>query len=906
MATVLESLGNFLRVRAETHNAPELLARWTPAMETQVNVSAGHGEPVAGKRSTYSDGLDTWWNIRVPRKADSEPEFRDYELNWLLGEHAEGIGCTGWDWQTRCSRWLGFDFDSITGHAAGVGVTDQELERVREAASALPWVEVRRSTGGKGLHLYVLLDAIPTKNHTEHAALGRAVLGWMSSETGFDFASQIDACGGNMWIYHRKMTPGNQGLKLLKHADQVLTIDDLPPNWRDHIDVVTRRRKKLRVQGISNEAQDPFDALTSSRQTVELDEKHKRIIDELGRSGFSAVWVHEHHLLQAHTCAFAKIADNKELGIIGVFQTNSAGRDPGTPNCFAFPLENGGWKVYRFSQGINEAETWTQDKEGWTTCHFNRYPDWDIAAVAYGGAKLKKGGYSFDTAADALKAAAAAGEKIELPEKMLTREAQLQKSKDGYLVVEVKQVDNEAKPGPRWAAEKGWWSRVTNVKTEQRKDEADYAEYDNIVRQLVTPNGNDAGWKMRTVEGFWQNFQTDKVKMFLQSLGNTEAEAKNILGVSIRKPWQLVNLPFQAEYPGSRQWNVDAAQYAFEPAKLDDDEPSYHPHWDKILNHCGRDLDDALRQSEWAQQFGIKTGADYLLYWTACLLRDPFSPLPYLFFWGSQNCGKSIFHQALRRLMTKGCASADRALTNSNDFNGELANIILAYIEEKDISTAPGAYNKIKDWVTSEILWIRKMRTDAYPQANTLHFVQCANKPEFCPMFPGDSRITMIHVDDLELGAEIPKDVLIKQLEIEAPHFMRTLMQLELPKAAGRLRLPVVRTDSKEQAESDSQTVLERFIQEHCFYAPGEYVELKEFRKRFEATLSSEELHFWTQTRVSQYLPRNFARGKHNNNITVIGNISFIPPDPNVPPKQSFVSRGGRVMVPRIDVPEVR
>jgi hypothetical protein len=64
------------------------------------------------------------------------------------------------------SRWVGFDFDSITGHAAGVGVSDDELKVICDKAKSLPYVEVRKSTGGNGLHLYVLFDdeGIPCEN----------------------------------------------------------------------------------------------------------------------------------------------------------------------------------------------------------------------------------------------------------------------------------------------------------------------------------------------------------------------------------------------------------------------------------------------------------------------------------------------------------------------------------------------------------------------------------------------------------------------------------------------------------------------------------------------------------------------------------------------------------------------
>jgi phage/plasmid-associated DNA primase len=189
---------------------------------------------------------------------------------------------------------------------------------------------------------------------------------------------------------------------------------------------------------------------------------------------------------------------------------------------------------------------------------------------------------------------------------------------------------------------------------------------------------------------------------------------------------------------------------------LGDDETPHHPHWDKILRHCGQDLDAAIRSSEWATRANIKSGADYLLYWIACMLQDVFEPLPYLFFYGDQNSGKSIFHEAVSLLMTKGVAAADRALTNANDFNGELANAVLCYVEEKDISVAgAAAYNKIKDWVTSKMISIRKMRTDSYSQRNTTHWVQCANNREACPIFPGDTRITMVFVPDL---ARRPRD----------------------------------------------------------------------------------------------------------------------------------------------------
>ena len=267
------------------------------------------GEPI-------TDGEFTWWNIRVPKNANGEPEFKDYEMRWPLELHIEGLGWTGWDWCARKSRAWGFDFDAITAHAKGIGVSDEELERIKKAAMSLPYIEVRKSTSGSGIHLYVYADeaGIPTENHTVHSALARCILGMASSETGFDFASQIDACGGNMWAWHRKMTKENEGLKLLKAATKVLGEADLPTNWRDHIEVVTRRRSKIRVHTeFKDENLDPFEELTSARKMVPLDATHKEIIDELALPKFSTIWVPDHHLCQTHTCALAKLMEVRQI-----------------------------------------------------------------------------------------------------------------------------------------------------------------------------------------------------------------------------------------------------------------------------------------------------------------------------------------------------------------------------------------------------------------------------------------------------------------------------------------------------------------------------------------------------------------------------------------------------------------
>ena len=155
---------------------------------------------------------------------------------------------------------MGFDFDAITGHAAGI--SDEELNRVREAAQATPYArDIGRSTGGAGLHLYVHLDCIPTANHTEHAAVARAVMAKMSRDAGFDFKGNVDCVGGILWIWSRRATAENGGLTCIKAATQVLTESDIG-EWRDS-----------RVK-----PSQPVRPAVPVRSAIEEDEDHKRII----------------------------------------------------------------------------------------------------------------------------------------------------------------------------------------------------------------------------------------------------------------------------------------------------------------------------------------------------------------------------------------------------------------------------------------------------------------------------------------------------------------------------------------------------------------------------------------------------------------------------------------------------
>ena len=902
MARVTEAVKRLFDTQSRRNelNNPELLARYTPSMELQLNVAADGSDQVEGKHNCWTDGDEEWWHIRVPKKAmTEEPFWHDYDLEWSIAKHAEAIGMTGWDWASKRSKWVAFDFDSITGHAAGVGVTKDQLQDVQEAACAIPWVEVRLSTRGRGLHLYVYFceaqepgdPGIPTKTHTHHQALARTVLGMMSQHAGFDFSSAIDACGGNMWVWHRDATKANHGYAQVKAASKIVYEPDLPENWQDNIEVITRKRSKQRVRGVEDADQDDFDVLANSRSEVKLTPEHEEVISDLANAGYSAIWHQDYRLLQTHTHGLKVIMDRHPGKYHGYFDTLSEGSDPGGPNCFGFALPGRGWKFYRFSKGIREHESWEKQDNGWISTFFDRKPTFDVACRVCKGVELSEGGYAFNEIEQAVRALSILGVEFEINmERYGNRKAELKVSKrEGRIVIRMKKLGDEDITG--WNEKRGdWWEKVVRGVETSGQDEVDYERWDKVCRCTNTPNGEQAGWYIFDSNNNWIHHPLIHIQKVLGKNGLKSKEVDDYLGHAIQNSWSLVNLPFQPEYPGQRQWNFRAPQWKYQPAQIDFEKQPTHPHWDLVLDHIGGDLNQSLHNHEWSVKHGVQTGRHYLQLWIACLLRHPFEKLPYLFLFSrDENTGKSTLHQAIARLITGGGVEfADRALKGDNEFNGELSNCVLAVVEEvsphgKDASRAKA---RMKDWTTNDYIAIRQMRTDVYRQRNTLHFIQCSNNREDCLVSFGDTRTTMIHVPSLAASdkAEIPHQVLMQRLDAEGEHFMRTLCDLEIPPPEGRLRIPFINTDSKRRFEEMQRTDLEVFLHDRCLYKPGAAVLWKDFYNTFLRGLSEEERGFWSKRRVSQGLPDHYPTGGFDpKNTTYVGNIVIDPKEEPTP-----------------------
>lgn len=562
-----------------------------------------------------------------------------------------------------------------------------------------------------------------------------------------------------------------------------------------------------------------------------------------------------------------------------------------TGNCF--PNRHGVWSVRRFSMGVKESDTWEQDGKGWTRCFLNRDPDLGSVSRIYNGVEHERGGYvftDFETASKAL-----ADLKVDfgtLPPWIMNRKTTIKPLRaEGKIVVHIEAVDGVDQPGGpmrRWLLEKKLWKRIFNVSL-PKANEADAAEnYDDLVRHISSESGNDMGWIIRR-DNQWADEPLIHIKTLLRSYGHDEDALNTILGKSILGPWRVVNKPFQSEYPGDREWNRNAPQFTVPPI-ADTDNLSY-PTWLKVLDHCGKNLDEPIKEHEWCRANGISTGADYLKLWLACLIKRPDQPSPYLAFWGGQDCGKSTFHEMLPLIITNGIISGDAALSNNSGFNGELANALVCYVEETDLKKNKVAYNRIKDWVTSPRMLLHIKRETPIQVPNYTHWIQTSNDQSACPIFPGDTRITLIRVNALPRDQLIGKRQLMEQLRKEAPDFLASLLMLEIPEIKDRLIMPVIETQDKIEAEQRNMNLLETFIDQKCFRIPGQMVKADEFIERFHlwlAETSPSDINYWSKNQVGRQLSSEFPRGRMGAKDMAIhyGNMSF---DPEAAPGQKLI-----------------
>jgi hypothetical protein len=90
----------------------------------------------------------------------------------------------------------------------------------------------------------------------------------------------------------------------------------------------------------------------------------------------------------------------------------------------------------------------------------------------------------------------------------------------------------------------------------------------------------------------------------------------------------------------------------------------------------------------------------------------------------------------------------------------------------------------------------------------------------------------------------------------------------------------VLRTAEKYSVQESNVTVIDQFLSERCYDAPGYSVSFSKLYEEFIKSLDSAVAVTWNKQRFSRELPPRYPKAKLRNdgNATHIGNISLEPP----------------------------
>jgi hypothetical protein len=690
-------------------------------------------------------------------------------------------GSRGWLWAQKKMLYIGIDIDLRgDGHAKGVGISEADMAEAQRVLSTVPYVELRRSTSGQGLHARAWLDlnTSPTVETSKQIGpLGKQLWEKICQDTGSELLARKntpDKLGCNLWFASRNA--GENGFELLSAQKHLLDWATVVPADLDPTEIVQ-------------------DWESDGFTRVPLDADHKLHIATIR----GAVWDSSLHMLRAHTVEWAAL--HKHLNLRGVFATNSPGRNTSHPNSFAFPLRDGAWIVYAWAG--SEAPTWSH-KDAKPFTYFNKVLTLDEASRMY-GASMRASTYSFPEA-KSIADMALHFPGTTLP--TLTPEAPARIKVNGTRLT----------LGTKPVASKPWEYTPLRI-VGLGKDANPVDELGPLVRCLHNEDDDPLGWAVYIADAQrWVGKNVGSIDACLQALG-APPKSKGPLEM---KPWTLVSRPFEPEYPdGLRLWNCKSAQLKHAPIEHDDPD-GRHPLWNMLLNHFAGSLDKPLKE---LGNTLLPDGRTYIMAWFAYIIRNPRQRLPYLFAHGSQDCGKSTVPEAFERtILDGGVCSGERAV--KSEFNAQLDGSVLVVCD--DVRFSDKDAQALKDLVTAPKLKIRRMRCDEFQVTNYTHWVHLGNNLDDCPQFPGDRRIVDFAVP--ALASRLNKEQLMQNLDKEGPYFTYTLLNMQLSNE-GRLGLPLVETESKQLIMEANVSDSLRFLREETIPSKDSEIRLTDLIK---------------------------------------------------------------------------
>jgi hypothetical protein len=783
---IREAIDRFLRSRVS--DSPVLIPRWSTALETQLMTT--RGTACGDRAGEWIEDGEVWANTRWPHKAGTDPHFHDWTLTFDPAKRITRIGTTWWNWETRKSVAVGIDIDVAEGHAEStVTVTQEQLSNLVDKLATLPYVTMVRSTSGRGIHVYVFFDENdqPVANtHHEHADNARRVLVKIETDLGISLSNHVDCVGSMFWLWANQLSADSFSLVVDggRLAGSAIAGIEVPEKARNFVAAVD---------------------WDSSKVT----ESHRSILQDIASQGYYFLWKEDVGLCHTHTKAIEAVFRERAAAgtpLHGKFETSSRGSDPMTPNCFITPSGSGAFRVTRFGNGCQES-TWSYDNGSNYT--FINEPTCPLTAVREVSTGIKKGRYQLDR--EGIEALAEMlGESFpSLPDR-----AEAVVNRDNTISLFT------AEHSEGWTASgKSFEMKLKEKHKPDLSKEQLLRKADTIFRFVLSPEGKPIGWYLKTQSGWVEFHSWAEISTTVQQhFGDLWSLVKAMV---MDNPWKLDFKPFAGEYPGDRKWNKDAPQFAVEPNVSGGD----HPTIDKVFGHIGASLDKSVQEHPWCRKNGITSGKLYLQAWLASVIQYPDQILPYLFLVGPQASGKSVFHELMAMLFTCGVQDGGSALTSSAGHNHELANSVVVYLEEKDLSQErTQTYARIKEWVTSRTITVHRKYHTPYTQPNMLHFVQMGNHCSNLPLEDGDTRVVVIDVPAIK--EPVAKMIFEQQLKREIGSFLRTLLNTKIGEPCDRMRIPTITSPSKEDMLAAAMSGPIRACHQSLEQCPGAFVKL--------------------------------------------------------------------------------
>jgi hypothetical protein len=883
MSSIREGMTQFLNARVA--ESPYLIPKWSQDLESQVLVHEGSN---AIGETTWTDGSEVWFQHRWPYKAGTAPFYKDKPLTFSPGTHLRRFGSTWWNYKAKRSVAVALDIDLEDEHAKSTTtVTPAQLSELIGKLGKLDYLTLVRSSGGGGVHIYCFFDENDqpeAANHNEHTQVAKALIAKISDDIGYDLNQHMDAKGVVFWLWSCDSPADHAGYELIKEQTQSLGSKDLE-GYRSAGLASPNASKKMRGFTDSGEEVESTE-VGGGYKEYDLEPWHTQFLKDLEDEGYGFHWEAAYKMAHTHTCAILAVLEKyKAAGkpAKGLFTTVSKGNDKTKPNCYITPRPGGVFQCKRFGTATAETALWqTRDDDTW--CFINTETPVLIVlkkfATSYDGTKMVFEPSRLEEAMQVFGHTLGPSH-LNIPEAI-----RVHLKKDGTFYAAFKGTGNFE----GWKAGKEQFTRTLPLTHKKATfDKSLLEEADDFVRHIVTPNHDPYGWALKTADA-WVTYKSyDSIAVIVRQAFGKDADSVKV--EMMKNPWILHHLPFGPEYPEGRLWNKIAPQLKYEPAE----KPAPHPHWDMIFTHLGRSLDATVAKTQWCQRWGIHTGADYLRAWVVAMIKEPFQQLPYLFFYGPQNSGKSQFHESIAMLLTRGVESIGTALASGAGYNAEIANAVVGFVEEKDLSVVRDtSYARIKEWSTARMMQIHPKGHTPYQQKNSLHMVHMANHSTACPMEDGDTRITAVLVSPIE--ALIPKQQFEEALEAEAPAFIRTLLTINLPKSHERYRVPMLATEHKRDLEEINQSPFEEFCNGVLYPCRGHSICVKDLYEMYEGHCQRAGVPTPKLKSIKQLLKNRsdkYLLGKDRTNRDAIGNVSFKSNAEPKPKAYGLTKKGG-------------